>query len=137
MNIPQLQEDRTYSRSVGAFLGYNVNPEIGNGENHDEYNLTADEYPLLANRRAQSKLYTTYFSATNDVLGSLVKDNVLYVIRSNGKLYHWGESGGTWQWIEASSTNAPTFAEKQKMVSVGAKICFYPKLYSYNTTNDT
>lgn len=79
LHYPKLNEIPTSRSMIAEFKGYNHNPRIGKGEFYDMFNLTSDEYPLLAPRKRRG----TYKTTTASFGGMLSKDELCYVEGEN------------------------------------------------------
>lgn len=117
---PTLQESRSYQQVTDEFGGYNHNLKIGDGEFYDELNMTADYFPMLANRRRRGTV-----SALTAPGGLIAKEHMAYV--DNGKLYYNGSQ------VSGITLSA---GEKQ-LVSMGAYIVIWPDKVYYNTADPT
>ena len=121
--LPQVNETRQTQVVTSAFLGYNRNLRIGEGNNdglefYDMQNLTSDYYPLMANR-AKRGIVTTLTAPG----GLLAKEALAYV--DNGKLYYNG----------AEITGLALTSGSKQLVSMGAYLIIWPDRKYLNTKN--
>ena len=119
---PKLKQGRTTRVMIDAFLGYNHNPKIADGEFYETLNLSNRYYPLLATRQKRGLLNRTF---TN--LQAVIAKDALYWV-DNGTLYANGYATGL--------TGLQTERETQ-LVSMGAYICVFPDKKYINTQDLT
>lgn len=122
---PTVPEIKQTQIMTNIFLGYNRNPEAGEGQGNglefwDTKNLTSDYYPMLANRGKRSSV--TQLSAPG---GMLAKEAL--AIADGGKLYYNG--------LEVTGITLSD-GEKQ-MVSMGAYLIIWPDRVYLNTKDLT
>lgn len=117
--VPEIRQTQEVT---SVFLGYNRNPEIGEGKNnglefYDMENLTSQFFPMLANRgkRGTAPQELEYPG------GMIAKEKLAYV--DNGTLYY---DGSPVSGIELSP------GEKQ-LVSMGAYLIIWPDKVYLNT----
>lgn len=120
--IPEIKQKQILTR---AFLGYNRNPEIGEGQNnvspqtsqefYDMENLCGDYYPMMASRKKRGMVKQLVSPG-----GCTVKDELIYV--DNGKLYYDGEAIPDLELSEG---------EKQ-FLSMGAYLVIWPDKVAVN-----
>ena len=103
------QEER-----VIEFKGINRRPMTDDGEMQDTFNLSADDYPNLSQRRSRMEYHADYIHPVQ----MIVKDEKLAVIdqvdTNRYRFYYNGELCSSLEW-----TSEP------KMVAIGSKICFF------------
>lgn len=121
--LPQVYETRQTQVVTSAFLGYNRNLRIGEGNNdglefYDMQNLTSDYYPLMANRPKRG--IVTTLTAPG---GLLAKEALAYV--DNGKLYYNG----------AEITGLTLTSGSKQLISMGAYLIIWPDRKYLNTKN--
>lgn len=124
--FPTVSEIQQTQVITNVFLGYNRNPQIGEGNNNvspvsalefnDTKNLTSDYYPLLANRAKRGMM-----SRLTAPGGILAKEHLAYV--DDGKLYYNGAE------VEGISLSA---GQKQ-LISMGAYLVIWPDRVYLNT----
>lgn len=130
MFYPTVPELRQTQIVTNVFLGYNRNPEIGEGQNNvspssslefwDMDNLTSDYFPMLANRRKRG--IVSQMTAPG---GLLAKEELAYV--DDGKLYYNGSR------VEGLTlTPGP-----KQLASMGAYLLIWPDKMYLNTKNLT
>ena len=120
MFYPKLTEQRQQTLTTEAFLGYDHNLELADGEFYDMENLSADEYPLLAPRPRRGTA-----QAIEGVQGILAKDALCWV--QNQVLYINGAS------MEAYMPSVNIKAGEKQLVSMGAYLCIFPDGIYFNT----
>ena len=125
MRYPQLKVQAASRKIVDAFMGYNHNLRIGDGEFFDMKNLTSDFYPVLS-PRSQRGFYVKPASPQ----GMIAKDDICYV---DGTDFVMGETR-----IDMGLSVKAEDCPKQ-MVSMGAYVIIMPDKKYINTldTNDT
>lgn len=120
MFYPRLTGRKSSRTITDVFPGYVHKLRAREGESYDMENLSLDQYPMLANRKAR------VLKQTMTAPGGLIeKDALCYV--DNGTLY---VNGAT------TPINDLTAGEKQ-LVSMGAKIVIFPDKKYYNTADPT
>ena len=118
MKYPILHEQATSRQMVDTFSGYNHNLRIGEGEFYDMKNLTADHYPMLANRRLRGTV------ATYSNPAGLIAKDALAVIDGSAVVYNGYR-------IEMGlSDSAP-----KQLVSMGAYLVIFPDKKYLNTAD--
>lgn len=125
MRYPQLKVQAASRKIVDAFMGYNHNLRIGDGEFFDMKNLTSDFYPVLS-PRSQRGFYVKPASPQ----GMIAKDDICYV---DGTDFVMGDKR-----IDMGLSVKAEDCPKQ-MVSMGAYVIIMPDKKYINTldTNDT
>lgn len=119
--LPELQETAQGRTMTEIFGGYNHNLKINEGEWYNEQNLTADHYPLFAERRKRG-VYRD--GETGNITGVLAKDAPAWV--EGGKLYY------NKKLINLGNDVTLSDGEKQ-LVSMGAYLCIFPDNVYFNT----
>lgn len=125
--VPEIQQTQVVTN---VFLGYNRNPEIGEGSNnvspqsslefYDMKNLTSDYFPMLANRKKRG--IVKHLTSPG---GLIAKEAIAYV--DNGKLYY-----------NDSEVVGLTLTKGQKqLVSMGAYLIIWPDKKYLNTKDLT
>ena len=115
---PMVAEQPTQKITTDTFRGYNHQLKIGDGEFYDQRNISADEFPLLTNRKKRGivrELFTPQ--------GILAKEKLAWV--DAGSLFYDG--------VETPLTGL-SFGEKQ-LISMGAYIVVFPDKMYYNTAD--
>lgn len=115
--FPTISETSVSQQITDAFLGYNANIRISDGELNDMQNLTMDYYPLLAPRSKRGLVKTLTAPG-----GMIEKDALAYV--DNGDLIFG----------EYTIPMNLTAGEKQ-LVAMGAYICVFPDKKYLNTAD--
>ena len=121
--LPTIQESYQTQLTTGAFLGYNRNLKIGEGNDNtlefwDMQNLTSDYYPLMANRGKRGTVTTL-----TTPQGLLAKESLAYV--NNNKLYYNG----------SEVTGLTLTSGNKQLVSMGAYLVIWPDRKYLNTKN--
>ena len=119
---PKLKQGKATRVMMDAFLGYNHNPKIADGEFYETLNLSNRYFPLLTTRQKHGILNNTF---TN--LQAIIAKDALYWV-DNGTLYANGYATGL--------TGLQTELETQ-LVSMGAYICVFPDKKYINTQDLT
>ena len=119
MEFPTLNVKQKSRQMSEAFLGYNHNLRIGEGEFYDMKNLTSDFYPVLS-PRAKRGLYVTPTSPN----GLITKDALCYVDGSDFVKNQYSYDTGL--------IDGP-----KQLVSMGANVIILPDKKYFNTQNDT
>ena len=114
--VPEIQQTQVVTN---VFLGYNRNPEIGEGSNnvspqsslefHDMKNLTSDYFPMLANRKKRGIV-----KRLTSPGGLIAKEAIAYV--DNGKLYY----------NDAEIVGLTLTKGQKQLVSMGAYLIIWP-----------
>lgn len=117
MKYPSLTEIPSYPSSVEAFLGYDHNLRIGEGEFYTMHNMSSDRYPVLAPRRKRG----TYASLTAPG-GLIAKDNICYV--DGSKFY-----------MDGYGVDLGLTAGQKQLVSMGAYVVIFPDKKYINTAD--
>lgn len=119
--LPELMEGSQTRQLTEIFGGYNRNPKINVGEWYDSQNLTADHYPLFAERKKRG----VYHQGMDNIGGIIAKDALAWV--EGRKLYYNGYP-----------VNGIALEEGEKqMVSMGAYLCIFPDNVYVNTQDLT
>lgn len=125
--VPEIQQTQVVTN---VFLGYNRNPEIGEGSNnvspqsslefYDMKNLTSDYFPMLANRKKRG--IVKHLTSPG---GLIAKEAIAYV--DNGKLYY----------NNAEVVGLTLTEGKKQLVSMGAYLIIWPDKKYLNTKDLT
>lgn len=117
--FPTLEQSSQTQVVTRTFLGYNRNPEIGEGQNGNGYesaqeffdmqNMSSDYYPMLSNRKPRGTV-----AELSNPGGCCDKGELVYV--DNGKLYYNGERIDGIELVDG---------EKQ-FISMGVKLIIWP-----------
>lgn len=131
MFYPQQEVPAKRQLFTQEWMGYNHNLRISDGEFWDMGNMTGDEYPVLAPRKARKKIKT----GEAPVRGMLVRDGHLLTVVGTS-LYVDGDaavSGFSLPSGEASET-FPEYGPECpcQMVSMGAYVVFFPDKKYFN-----
>lgn len=119
--LPELMETAQTRTMTEVFGGYNHNLKINEGEWYHEENLTADHYPLFAERKKRG----VYHQGMDNITGVLSKDALAWV--EGKKLYYSGKE------VDGITlSDDPEMLPKQ-MVSMGAYLCVFPDNVYVNT----
>jgi hypothetical protein len=122
MILPVLQEMQTSREWTDAFLGYNHNLRIGEGEFYDMENLSSDNFPLLSPRKKRGTYATPIIPQ-----GLVAKDTLCYI--SGGDFVFKREEG--------DDIHVPmnlTIGKKTKtLISMGAYVIVMPDKKYINT----
>ncbi len=121
MYYPNLKRSRGTRMVVDAFAGYNHQLRIGEGQFYETKNLSADYYPMLANRHKRGILSQSF----TKLQAIIAKDALFWV--DNGTLYKAGR---------ATELTGLQTVKKTRLVSMGAYICIFPDKMYYNTMTD-
>lgn len=131
MFYPQQEVPAKSQLFTQEWMGYNHNLRISDGEFFDMENMTGDEYPVLAPRKARKKIKT----GDAPVRGMLVRDGHLLTVVGTS-LYVDGDaavSGFSLPSGEASETFQEYGPECPcQMVSMGAYVVFFPDKKYFN-----
>ena len=131
MFYPQQEVPAKSQLFTQEWMGYNHNLRISDGEFWDMANMTGDEYPVLAPRKARKKKKT----GDAPVRGMLVRDGHLLTVVGTS-LYVDGDaavsgfslpSGGASETFPEYGPECPC-----KMVSMGAYVVFFPDKKYFN-----
>lgn len=131
MFYPQQEVPAKSQLFTQEWMGYNHNLRISDGEFWDMGNMTGDEYPVLAPRKARKKINT----GDAPVRGMLVRDGHLLTVVGTS-LYVDGDapvsgfslpSGGASETFPEYGPECPC-----KMVSMGAYVVFFPDKKYFN-----
>lgn len=120
MFYPKLTEQRQQTLTTEAFLGYDHNLKLSDGEFYDMENLTSDSYPLLAPRARRGTV-----QALSGVQAICARDALCWV--QNQVLYINGAS------MEAYMPSVNIKAGEKQLVSMGAYLCIFPDGIYFNT----
>ena len=117
MEYPTLNVKQKSRQMSDAFLGYNHNLRIGDGEFYDMKNMTSDYYPVLAPRKNRG-VYKDGVNA-RAIIG---KDTLCYV---DGSAFVIGDER-----IEMGLSDEP-----KQLLSMGAYVIIMPDMKYINTKN--
>ena len=120
MFYPKLTEQRQQTLTTEAFIGYDHNLKLSDGEFYDMENLTSDSYPLLAPRARRGTA-----QALSGVQAICARDALCWV--QNQVLYINGAS------MEAYMPSVNIKAGEKQLVSMGAYLCIFPDGIYFNT----
>ena len=120
MFYPKLTEQRQQTRTTEAFLGYDHDLKLSDGEFYDMENLTSDCYPLLAPRVRRGTV-----QALSGVQAICARDRLCWV--QNQVLHINGAS------MEAYMPSVNIKAGEKQLVSMGAYLCIFPDGIYFNT----
>jgi hypothetical protein len=115
MEYPTLYVKQKSRQMSDAFLGYNHNLRIGDGEFYDMKNMTSDYYPVLAPRKKRG-VYKSGIKAN----GIIAKDKLCYV---DGSAFVIGDER-----IEMGLTDST-----KDLISMGAYVIIMPDRKYINT----
>ena len=101
------------------FYGYNHNLRCDDGFFYDEKNISADNFPILSQRKKRGTV-----QQLTSAKGLLAKDNLAYI---DGTSLYYNN-------YLITSTLDSLIGERQ-MVSMGAYLCIFPDGYYLNTKN--
>lgn len=127
MKLPQLEAISTSRIPTDAFLGYNHNDRIGDGEFYDMSNLVSDAFPTLMPREKRGAFEYPEILVNNaekteyNTQGIIVKDNLCFV--EDGTLYI----------NSVPVQNFPLTPGEKQLVSMGAYIVIFPDNKYFNT----
>lgn len=120
MFYPKLTEQRQQTLTTEAFLGYDHDLKLSDGEFYDMENLTSDCYPLLAPRVRRGTV-----QALSGVQAICARDRLCWV--QNQVLHINGAS------MEAYMPSVNIKAGEKQLVSMGAYLCIFPDGIYFNT----
>ena len=118
MEYPTLKVKQKSRQMLDAFLGYNHNLRIGDGEFYDMQNMTSDYYPVLA-PRGNRGLYKDDVNAS----AIIAKDKLCYV---DGEYLVVGDQ---WLYLELDTKKVP-----KQLVSMGSFVIILPDKIWVNTS---
>lgn len=122
--INQIPKSRSF---INAFRGYNHNIHIAEDELYDDYNITADEYPVLATRKPRGK-DTTQKRLYHGIYG----ENGLCVIYSDASGNNTRQLHFKYNDIEYEITFNESY-ERRNIVGFGTKLLIYPDNVWFDT----
>lgn len=121
MRYPMMQEVPTVSSATQTFLGYHHAARIGAGESFDERNLSAEEYPILTQRRKRGTVATP-----ESPQGLIDKDGLCWIDGTKfvmaGTEYDLG--------LSTAAKDNP-----KRLVGMGANVIILPDKKYINTKN--
>lgn len=120
MFYPKLTEQRQQTLTTEAFLGYDHDLKLSDGEFYDMENLTSDCYPLLAPRVRRGTV-----QALSGMQAICARDRLCWV--QNQVLHINGAS------MEAYMPSVNIKAGEKQLVSMGAYLCIFPDGIYFNT----
>ena len=121
MRYPQLKVQASSRKIVDAFMGYNHNLRISDGEFYDMKNLTSDHYPVLSPRNKRG-----FYVKPASPQGIIAKDDICYVDGTEFVM-------GTMRYDLGLSVKAEDCPKQ--MVSMGAYVIIMPDKKYINTIN--
>lgn len=131
--LPRLGENQQSTKMTGAFLGYNHNDIIKDGEMWDMENLSGDHYPILTQRARRGIRYFGLEHESDRLTGIHGRDQLVYF---RGQRIYYNDVDIT------QENNAVTLGElydrdgnliPRKVVSMGAYVCIWPDRVYFNT----
>lgn len=117
------KESRQTVDIIDTFAGYNHNLKIGDNEFYDVMNLSSDEAPVLATRRARG-----LYIASSNVQGMIEKDSLCYVDGSCFVMNQYRVDMG----LSVREEDCP-----KQLVSMGAYVVIFPDKMYINTMDLT
>lgn len=127
--LPKLGENRQSTLMTGAFLGYNHNDVIRDGEMWDMENLSGDRYPVLTQRAKRGMTFAQSTGESARLRGIHGRDQLVF-IRGNTVFYNNDPVIGiTVDPVYDSQNNEIPV----KIVSMGAYVCIWPNKVYFNT----
>ena len=121
MRYPQLKVQTASRKIVDAFMGYNHNLRIGDGEFFDMKNLTSDHFPVLSPRKQRG-----FYVKPASPQGLIAKDEICYV---DGTDFVMGEDRYDLG-LSVKDEDCP-----KQLVSMGAYVIIMPDKKYINTLN--
>ena len=121
MRYPQLKVQTASRKIVDAFMGYNHNLRIGDGEFFDMKNLTSDHFPVLSPRKQRG-----FYVKPASPQGLIAKDEICYV---DGTDFVMGEDRYDLG-LSVNDEDCP-----KQLVSMGAYVIIMPDKKYINTIN--
>lgn len=129
MKYPTLAEMGTSRVLTDAFLGYNHNLRIGDGEFYEMSNMTGDNYPILSPRGRRG-----IYVASGDPVGIVAKDSLCYIAGDdfwmNGNKYV--EGLGLTEYKDEEGKIIP-----KTLISMGAYVIVMPDKKYINTKSQS
>ena len=123
MIFPSLNVQQSSKQTIDAFLGYNHNLRIGDGEFYDMKNLTSSYYPLLSPREKRG-----VFAKPEAVQGMIAKDALCYVDGTDFVMNEYRVDLG----LSTDEKDCP-----KQLVSMGAYVVIFPDKKYINTADLT
>lgn len=121
MRYPFLNELPTSRTVTDAWMGYNHNLRIGEGELYDMENLSSDRFPVLAPRKKRG-----VYAAPVSAQGLIAKDTLCYVDRQ----YFVGDGYRVDMGLSTAEGDCP-----KRLVSMGAYVIILPDKKYINTAD--
>lgn len=121
MRYPFLNELPTTRTVTEAWMGYNHNLRIGEGELYDMRNLSSDRYPVLAPRKARG-----VYAAPDSAQGLIAKDALCYI---DGQ-YFVGDGYRVDMGLSTAAEDCP-----KRLVSMGSYVIILPDKKYINTAD--
>ena len=121
MRYPQLKVQASSRKLVDAFMGYNHNLRISDGEFFDMKNLTSDHYPVLSPRNQRG-----FYVKPASPQGLIAKEDICYV---DGTDFVMGSKRYNLN-LSVKAEDCP-----KQMVSMGAYVIIMPDKKYINTIN--
>lgn len=124
--IPNIERTREYTQE---FKGYNHNLRIAENEFYDDYNVSADNYPVLSTRKKRNRISEGFDGKLCGAIGR--GEDLYYILYKNdvAKLYKNGEENSLNVTLENKENT-------RQMVFFGAYLIIYPDNIYFNTVND-
>lgn len=119
MRYPQLKVQAATRKIVDAFMGYNHNLRIGDGEFFDMKNMTSDHYPVLSPRSKRG-----FYVKPASPQGMIAKGDICYV---DGTDFVMGETRVN-MGLSVKEEDCP-----KQLVSMGAYVIIMPDKKYINT----
>ena len=119
MRFPSLTVLPTGRSSIEAWMGYNRNLRIGDGELYDMENLSSDRYPVLAPRRLRG-----IYAAPGSCTGLIAKDTLCY-------------TDGSYFVMDGYRLDMGLSEAPKTLVSMGAYVIILPDKKYVNTADLT
>ena len=123
MRYPFLNELPASRTVTEAWMGYNHNLRIGEGELYDMWNLSSDRFPVLAPRKARG-----VYAAPVSAQGLIAKDTLCYI---DGQ-YFVGDGYRVDMGLSTAAKDCP-----KRLVSMGSYVIVLPDKKYINTADLT
>ena len=128
--MPELREGAKSTLMTSAFLGYNHNEIISDGECWDMRNMSGENYPLLTLRRPRGITSLDVSGQPSVPLTGIHGRDQLVFVRGNSVYYN----GSAVEGITLSTTEGTV---PKKIVSYGAYVLIWPDKKYFNTADLT
>ena len=119
MRFPSLTVLPTGRTSIEAWMGYNRNLRMGDGELYDMENLSSDRYPVLAPRKKRG-----IYAAPGNCTGLIAKDTLCY-------------TDGSYFVMDGYRLDMGLSEAPKTLVSMGAYVIILPDKKYVNTADLT